>query len=178
MRWSTRRQWRTARTLPDLGLLMARWLEGTLPARPGHAPGPVDEETAPLVPALAALCRTGVLTLQSQPGIVGLGADGQMWRQRAFVQLLATPETAADLEERARGFLVLRDGDDGLPVTMRGAEAVTWCGRPLSPAERRAEVSGAHPAAVRAVQAATHLTVVAPEYGPDGDRLFTALTSN
>ncbi|MGW3491928.1 DUF6919 domain-containing protein [Streptomyces sp. NPDC001054] len=176
MRWSTRRQWRTARTLPDLGLLMARWLEGDLPARPGYA-GPVDEETAPLVPALASLCRTGALTLQSQPGIVGPGADGRTWHQRAFVQLLATPEAAAELEERARGFLVLRDGDDGLPVTMRGAEAVTWCGRPLSPAERRAEVSGAHPAAVRAVLAATHLTLVAPEYGPAGNGLFTALTS-
>ncbi|MGW1620979.1 DUF6919 domain-containing protein, partial [Streptomyces sp. NPDC002172] len=32
---SDRRRWRSARTISDLGELMALWLEGTIASRPG-----------------------------------------------------------------------------------------------------------------------------------------------
>ncbi|MFC4512562.1 DUF6919 domain-containing protein [Streptomyces ehimensis] len=82
-----RRRWDSARTLPELGELMALWLEGELGSRPGYAArfGP-DEETAGLVPVLAACCRAGFVTEQSQPGETGADAiDGRLWVQRAAV---------------------------------------------------------------------------------------------
>jgi len=88
---SDRRRWRSARTVSDLGELMALWLEGKIASRPGYQPryGPEDE-TAHLVPTLAALCRAGYVTTQSQPGLVGTGTDGLWWEQRAAVELVVT----------------------------------------------------------------------------------------
>lgn len=81
-----RRRWESARTLGDLGELMALWLEGKLGSRPGYGArfGP-DEETAALVPVLAACCRAGFVTEQSQPGEDDIAFDGRPWVQRAAV---------------------------------------------------------------------------------------------
>ncbi|GAA3372255.1 hypothetical protein GCM10017744_103040 [Streptomyces antimycoticus] len=40
-----RRRWKSARTVLDLGWLMARWLEGEIASRPGYQPrfGPDKE---------------------------------------------------------------------------------------------------------------------------------------
>ncbi|WP_031099057.1 DUF6919 domain-containing protein [Streptomyces sp. NRRL S-15] len=86
-----RRRWKSARTVADLGELMSLWLEGEIASRPGYAPryGP-DEETAHLVPSLAALCRAGYITTCSQPGSAGTGADGLWWEQRAAVEMVVT----------------------------------------------------------------------------------------
>lgn len=88
---SDRRSWRSARTISDLGELMALWLEGKIASRPGYQPryGP-DDETAHLVPTLAALCRAGYVTTCSQPGFAGTGADGLWWEQRAAAELVVT----------------------------------------------------------------------------------------
>ena len=59
--------WRTARTLDDIGELTARWLEGSIQSQPGYQPGyGPDPETIPHIPVLAAACRTGFVTLNSQ----------------------------------------------------------------------------------------------------------------
>ncbi len=91
---SDRRCWRSAQTVADLGALMALWLEGDLRSWPGYMPGcGPDEETAHLVPSLAALNRAGFLTIASQPGEAGVGHDGSWWEQRAAVEGFVSDRT-------------------------------------------------------------------------------------
>ncbi len=62
-------RWRAARTLAGLGELTAEWLEGTIASIPTVVPGyGPDEETAALIPVLAACNRAGYVTTVSQPG--------------------------------------------------------------------------------------------------------------
>lgn len=79
------RIWRDARSIGDLGGAMAGWLEGRIASQPGCSTGP-DEETLPLVPALARMNRRGYVTTMSQPGDGGTAADGRWWEQRAAVE--------------------------------------------------------------------------------------------
>ncbi|MEU9415188.1 hypothetical protein [Streptomyces sp. NPDC048272] len=76
--------WRDARTIADIGQVMARWLTGEVRGWSGHDDG-VDSETRHLLPTLVALNRAGIVTTNSQPGEVGAGYDGAHWRQRAFL---------------------------------------------------------------------------------------------
>lgn len=56
--WPDRRRWRAPQSVTELGQPMALWLEGEIRSWPGYSPGwGPDEETAHLVPTLAALCR-------------------------------------------------------------------------------------------------------------------------
>lgn len=75
-----RARWRAARSIADLGHLTALWLEGEVASHPSCATpnfGP-DEETAHLVPVLAAANRAGYLTDNSQPGFIERGSDGDL----------------------------------------------------------------------------------------------------
>ncbi|MFC8009133.1 DUF6919 domain-containing protein [Streptomyces cinereoruber] len=78
--------WRSAQTIGDLGRMMAGWLEGRIPARPGYYDTRPDTETNPLIPTLARLNRAGIVTVDSQPGLEGRGYDGAHWRQKAYVE--------------------------------------------------------------------------------------------
>ncbi|PVC73488.1 hypothetical protein DBP18_14170 [Streptomyces sp. CS081A] len=78
--------WRSAQTIGGLGQVMADWLEGRIPARPGYYDTRPDTETDPLIPTLARLCRGGLVTVDSQPGLEGPGHDGAHWRQKAYVE--------------------------------------------------------------------------------------------
>lgn len=99
-RWRTvradRRRWAEAQTLPELGELMALWLEGELSTWPGYAVAGPDEETIDLVAVLARANRGGFITDQSQPGVDKLGADGRRWVQRAAVSGLVRDERLLD----------------------------------------------------------------------------------
>lgn len=90
-----RAEWLKATTFRELCELMARFVEGALPCSPGGYDA-MDEESAPLVPALAALNRSGFLTIDSQPGWLE-GDCGQ----RAFVEGFALPETAQGIARKA-----------------------------------------------------------------------------
>jgi hypothetical protein len=62
-------RWRAARTLADLGELTAQWLEGKIASIPTVMPGcGPGEESAELIPVLAACNRAGYVTTTSQPG--------------------------------------------------------------------------------------------------------------
>ncbi len=182
-----RRRWRSARTIADLGELMAQWLEGEIGSRPGYQPGfGPDEETAHLVPTLAALCRAGYVTTCSQPGLVGTGADGLWWEQRAAVELVVTD---ADLVHRlvdaasAAGMLVrINDyrrggGAQEQPVvaTTRDGEPVTAFGGRISRADMAIQWPGLDRRLYDQVSHGTYVSIVAPEYGPAGERLWTLL---
>jgi hypothetical protein len=182
-------QWADARTLPDLGRLVAGWLEGSIPTQPGYHGGPA-EETAPLVPVLAAANRAGYVTYTSQPGYDGTGYDGARWQQRPAVEGLVTNGPAA-----AR-FIAAARACDGLKVIVQNAtrwrcrydwaEPVSRRRRPsgwdetcgfgvqLSRRELSSMYDGVSREAVRAVQAAWQVTLIDPEWG-DRSRLWEML---
>ncbi|MCX4707190.1 hypothetical protein [Streptomyces sp. NBC_01373] len=182
-----RRLWKSAKTVADLGELMARWLEGEIDSRPGYQPrfGP-DEETGHLVPTLAGLCRAGYVTTCSQPGFAGTGADGMWWEQRAAVELVVTD---ADLLHRlvdaasAAGFITRindhRHGggyqDDAVVVTTRDGEPVTAFGGRISRADMAIQWPGLDRALYDQVAHGTYVSIVAPEYGTAGERLWVVL---
>jgi len=78
--------WGDARSLSDLGELMARFLEGALAEAPTCVGRP-DPETDPIVAVLAQVNRAGFVTTCSQPVDTGL-------RQTAFVVGLCSEATA------------------------------------------------------------------------------------
>lgn len=180
-----RHRWRSARTIADAGTLMALWLEGEIASRPGYQPrsGP-DEETELLVPTLAAACRAGYVTTCSQPGWSGRGYDGEHWEQRAAVEgLVADPTLAGRLTTTARAaglIAVTRTMDSRgparpVPVTTRAGHPVTCVGVQLDHEDLRTEWAGVGPELHDAVVRATRVSIVADEYGPDGEQLWPLL---
>lgn len=105
--------WRNARSLADLGSLMARWLHGDIASWPGYAPdtGPDPEttDTPGLIDTLAECNRAGFVTIGSQPGQPPTeGWDGALWEQRAAVDGFAHAPMAARLSDLERhGFVVI-----------------------------------------------------------------------
>jgi hypothetical protein len=81
-------QWAEADSVEGLQELTALFVEGRLRTHPQYAGAAVDDETADLVGALAAVNRGGFLTDCSQPGDIG---DG--WAQRAMVSGYCTEAT-------------------------------------------------------------------------------------
>ncbi|MFJ4343203.1 DUF6919 domain-containing protein [Streptomyces sp. NPDC088915] len=180
-----RRRWRGATTLAEVGELMALWLEGTLASRPGYAPryGP-DEETAHLVPTLAAACRAGLITTVSQPGLAGTGADGLWWEQRAAVTGLVTDYAFLGRlykEAVAEGLVVLVNDhaldihSEPYVVTTRDGEPYTAFGGPVPAEDLAAEWQGLHPGLTDLAVRGYHLTIAAPEWGAAGERLWPLL---
>ena len=95
--------WGDARSLPDLGLLTALWLEGAIESSPGYRPGyGPDDATAPLIPVLARLNRAGLVTSAFRPGFDGEGYDGAHWKQRAAVEGYCSTETLNRLRSACR----------------------------------------------------------------------------
>jgi hypothetical protein len=185
-----RKRWASAQTLAGLGELTALWLEGGIGEHPCYAGGP-DPETAALVPVLARLNRSGLITIASQPGRDGTGPGGARWRQRAAVECFAAGTAAA----RALGGLAARAGaaciahsPDSLPrwhyrtsreavVTLRGGEDYTWFGMQLSRRDIRSSRAGwgicGRPV-TGALCRAWQVTLVDMEWGRD-DVLWPAL---
>ncbi|WP_329021085.1 DUF6919 domain-containing protein [Streptomyces sp. NBC_01601] len=171
---SAARTWSAARTLDDLGELTAQWLEGGLATLAGGAyRGGPDEETAPLVPALAALNRAGCVTIQSQPGLDGPAFDGCRWQQRAAVMCLTDTAGLQRLTRTAHGaglLLAVHRADrrgpvrDILVTTWGGDEHTSFGGR-LRKSHVRLEYRGCHRDAVRAAEDAHQVTLVDPQWG-------------
>ena len=86
-----RAAWLDATTYEEICELTARYVEGGSPYCPWYA-GPLDEESGPLIPVLAGLCRAGFMTVASQPGVLQ-----PAFRQRAFVDGLASRPVAEAL---------------------------------------------------------------------------------
>ncbi|WP_331740045.1 hypothetical protein OH749_31210 (plasmid) [Streptomyces albidoflavus] len=180
-----RRTWRAARTVTDLGELMARWLEGDIASRPGYEArwGPEDE-TTPLVPTLAALCRAGYITTGSQPGLTDLGANGGWWEQHAWIDLVVTDRALLDrLVATVDGVMLVRvhDHHRGAPAANAGPPVVaTTCdGEPRMEVGARTRAidmprlwPGLHRDLYEEITHGWYVTVVAPTAGSGGDRLL------
>lgn len=179
-----RRRWAAAESFAELGDLMALWLEGELAVWPGYAPGfGPDDETADLIPVLAAANRAGFLTDQSQPGCDETGFDGARWVQRAAVTGLVADVRLLSRIRRAcedAGLLVtlFRPPRDlwsyEIPATFRDGVTVTSFGRELSERELKFIWRGLGRAAMDQVVDAWQVTIVDLEDGRN-DRLWSAL---
>ncbi|MFJ3673700.1 DUF6919 domain-containing protein [Streptomyces sp. NPDC090106] len=184
---SERQRWRSARTVADLGELMALWLEGELGSWPGYMPGcGPDDETTHLVPTLAALCRAGYVTTQSQPGCIGTSTDGLWWEQRAALELVVTDPKlfhrlidtadAAGLSVRINDY---RPGggvqDQPVVVTTCDSEPVTSFGGRISRAHMAIQWPGLHPDLYREVSTGMYVSIIAPEYGKPGEQMWVVL---
>ncbi|MFC9602465.1 DUF6919 domain-containing protein [Streptomyces niveus] len=183
-----RKRWRAPQSAAGLGQPMALWLEGTIRSWPGYAPnwGP-DEETAHLVPTLAALNRAGFVTVGSQPGQAGTGVDGQWWEQRAavegYVSDRALYERLLDVADEAGLITVTNDPvlgfyEDPVVVTTCAAEPYTWFGHHLGYRDMRVQWPHISPAAFDDLGVAVSLAIIAPEYGVSGERLWHALNTS
>ncbi|MEV6133116.1 hypothetical protein AB0M05_41060 [Streptomyces violaceusniger] len=178
-----RARWRGARSIADLGGLTALWLEGKIASQPGYSPnyGP-DEETAPLVPVLAAANRAGYLTDNSQPGLHEPGYDGRMWTQRAAVTGWVDRSNTG-LMHRLReaawsaGLILCTGRDcDGVTVTQVDGQNCIAFGETIEPSYLRVlwPASLIDPGCYAAVEKAHQVTLVDPRYG-NSSRLWTAL---
>ncbi|MFE7112214.1 DUF6919 domain-containing protein [Streptomyces sp. NPDC057575] len=173
---SDRRRWRSARSITELGELMALWLEGRTGSWPGYQPrcGP-DEETLPWTGVLAAVNRAGYLTIGSQPGFSNENFDGKAWKQRAAVEgfiadhalLLALTDAAAKAGIDVRLHSLLDTwGSSTITVTTRVGVPNTEFGTPLSIGDLRFMRRGCAPEAVDAIAEANYVTITDREYGP------------
>lgn len=174
--------WRDARTIADIGQVMARWLAGEVRGWSGHGDG-VDSETGPLLPTLVALNRAGVVTTNSQPGEVGAGYDGAHWRQKAFLaavvddrnpllgRLIRSAETAGMTVLRGNrypGLTVLTDRDGEPQMALAGSVPRNHLAREWSCLDRQGLKELRDHGAV--------LHIVDPVWGRD-DRLWPALAN-
>jgi len=176
--------WAEARTLAELGELMARWLEGSIryqPAWEGERPAP---ETEPLVPVLAALNRHGFVTHFSQPGMSVRSGVG---RQRAAVSGFGSESVMhvigrASLDTDLIALVYPPGGRlDGLqiPISVLDDLVGIWAGAEMRP-DAIEEFYGpdCHPDAVAALLGAWQATVIDPNWGRNDllwDRLREAL---
>lgn len=176
--------WSTARTLSQVGELTAQWLEGKVThhsgfGHPATGGGP-DPETAPLVPALAAINRAGLVTDFSQPGHPE--RDGMLQRAamcgfctESTVERLATVTGPTDL-------VMLQEYSDSgvrVPVTLAYGEQHTWIGGALTPDYLALCYAGLDPAAVLVLQQSWYVSILDPIWGRHDllwPRLLDALT--
>jgi hypothetical protein len=186
MNRADRKRWESARTLADLGALMALWLEGEIGTAPGYDGGPAPE-TAELVPVLAAANRAGFVTYGSQPGGSGWNAGSGLWQQRAAVEGFASLAVASRLDDAAADAgLDVRIQEatrwrlswkHAIPVSLWNGTPFTRFGTQLSRRHLRDSWIGygvCHRAVVAEVCAALQVTIVDPDVDRN-DRLWPAL---
>lgn len=195
MRRHERKQWATARTLDDLGELMALWLEGEIKSRPGYY-GSTDLDTPGLTALCAALCRAGFVTTDSQRAWLGTNHRGNRVRARAAVSGFCDDARIARLHATARDAGVSVLAQRGTPG-MDGAVVVTevngspyyWAGGypgrddliadwsdVWSNRDRSGLRRGISWRAFRAVRASWYVAIIDPEWGRN-DLLVDTLTS-
>lgn len=172
---ASRRAWEQARTLADIGTLMARWITGDLKSQPGYQPGCGPEaETRELLAPLVAANRAGYVTTDSQPG---LHSDdrGETLRQRAAVcGFVDSADVLRRLKQAAsREGLIFLDGRRNPPweiVTTVDGQPFTAFGDPLPVRSISGQWPGLHRQAHKALAKAWQVALVHPSFGPAGTR--------
>lgn len=183
-----RKLWASARNLDDLGECMALWVEGSIASCPGYH-GRTDLPTPELTALCTDLCRAGVVTVQSHPGMEW--HDNVAWYGRSRICIEAFTDDA--------GLARLREACDGtdLMVVAHRTPARRWFGRtegpdiPLVQWDYRTVLTLCHPIdrsyvgtmwdgisgeAFDAVLDAWQVAVIDPEWGRN-EHLFDTLTS-
>lgn len=166
-----RERWAPCRTIGDLADASADYLEGKVGSQPAYQPSTgVDDETLPIVPALAAANRAGFYTTSSQPGTY----DG--FEQNAYVcGFAADYDTVSLLDGLA--------AEAGLHFRVRRAQSpwdLTNRGRLHWGVESAGNIESFYgevcsDAAVDALLVAYQVVIEDPEAGRD-DRVWPLLT--
>ena len=174
------RHWKDAKTVADLGQLMADWLEGRIHETP-NACGELDPETTPLVRTLAAINRGGYLTECSQPG-----SDDRHGVQVPFVSGFIAHSNrrlvkALQREIRDADLCIIIDGkrDDrrpgGVPVAFKGREVVANAGKRTPRWHLTDSWSELNSTALANLLGAYEVTVIDPD-GATGTRMWEIVT--
>lgn len=157
--------WLSARSIADLSELGAQWLEGLIRWQPCYCADRPDPETDELTPVLASINRSGLWTINSQPGEV----DDE-WAQRATVSGYCTEATCnailaatIDSDLIVLALPAVLDSVVQIPVSRWGNVENTWAGANSDPASCYA---GQLPeAAVDAIRGAWYVEVTDPVWG-------------
>jgi hypothetical protein len=174
------RHWSNAASVADLGNLMADWLEGRIPKRPGYfGRRPDPETTTRLIRTLAAINRAGYVTEGSQPGCDEMStgrAKRTHWLQCAAVQgfitdlgLLGTIRDAA----RRASLTVIVDGPQTV-VTWVDGKPYTAFGGTVRGGDLRIMWDGIGRDAWADIRTARQVAIIDPHQGPS-DRLWDLL---
>jgi hypothetical protein len=174
------RTWKTARTFADMCDLMALWLEGGIRTRPAYLARRPEPETTELITTLAATCRAGFLTDDSQPGGIS-----RQWQQRpavtgfvhdaAFLRRLVAGARSAGLTVVTAGTGTSTAPEPGrVTVTEVKGQPFTWYGARVGRDDLLHLWQGLSLPATAALCAAEQVTVIDPVFGP-GQRLWSML---
>lgn len=177
--------WKTARTLAEVGGLTADWLNGLIPQHPLYGGSP-DPETFEIREVLIRLNRAGILTTQSQPWFDGTGAGGSHWRQLAAVTAYVDEETMAVLRDLANVHMLkfmaapaFDPDSESVVVTTRDGKPYTGFGsQTRDDAGLWADMCS--PEVVEALRGAHQVTLIDPDWGGHAtgagpDRLWRVL---
>jgi hypothetical protein len=177
--------WKTARTFADMCELMALWLEGRIPFRPGYLARYPEPETAPLISTLAAANRAGFLTDDSQPGGDGRDRAASTWRQRPAVTGFVSDRgflKRLAYDARCAGLTVVTAGTatstgrapDRIAVTEVSGKPFTWYGARVGRADLLYLWQGLSLPGADALCGAEQVTIIDPAFG-SGERLWRLL---
>jgi hypothetical protein len=176
---AARQLWSDVEDLAGIGGLMARWLEGDLTYQPAYYGSAPDEETAELVPVLAALNRAGFVTEFSQPGIALANGSAQRAAGGGFCDDAMLLNLMAATFGTDLVMLRFASGDTGegsVVVTLDEREEYTFLGRAEGPDDLEYGYGeDLSPAALAALIGAWQVHLFDPVWGRN-DLLWPLLT--
>lgn len=132
--------WGSPQTLRDVADIFIRFLKKELQSLP-WSEDPLNNESLEIRPELIDLNKRGLLTITSQPSVNGLksshpvhgwGPQGGYVYQKAYLEILVSPELMPALIDRIGGdpgvtfYAVTKDGNLRSNAASDGPNAVTW----------------------------------------------------
>lgn len=132
--------WGSPRTLRDVANVFIRFLNNELQSLP-WSEEPLNNESLEIRPELINLNKRGLLTITSQPSVNGVesshpvhgwGPQGGYVYQKAYLEILVSPELISPLIDRIAEdagvtfYAVNKDGDFRSNAVTDGPNAVTW----------------------------------------------------
>lgn len=132
--------WGKPESIRDVADIFIRFLEGKVQSLP-WSEAPITSEAEAIRPELVSLNRRGLLTITSQPSVNGVksthpvygwGPKGGYVYQKAYIELLISPQLISELVARTERnpnmtyYAVTKDGDLRTNAPSEGPNAVTW----------------------------------------------------
>jgi methylenetetrahydrofolate reductase (NADPH) len=135
-----RQRWGEPTSIRDVASLFIRYLNEELESLP-WSEAPLTAEADPIKEDLLSLNRRGLLTINSQPAVNGVksshpvhgwGPPNGYVYQKAYIELLVSPDVYPDIIQRVRKrpdltyYAVTKDGPLDTNAPSDGPNAVTW----------------------------------------------------
>ncbi len=174
--------WKNAKTLPEIGELTTRWIQGTLPLHPCYGDSP-DEETESIQKYLINFNQNGLITTFSQPAE---NLDEEGYAQRAALEGFAEENTAKKIA--ALGLytdllvFIYPPGIEWgyqIPVSLQEFRPFTWVGTSWGLEDFKCFIEYCSKEAMESLKASWQVVVIDLQWGRE-DHLWplvnTALT--